>query len=198
MKKAWLNMKHGLMHRHTVNVKENRMQAVNNDLSKKWLGILIGLIVFGVSATVILISITIKHKPNLVDKDYYEEGRKFESTILQQQEERQALGWDMQLHIPTTIIGETVSYLLGSSGTYQFSVMDKENHPLSGAKVTLFAYRPSDSNADFKVKMVEISAGTYQAYLNFPLQGAWMLTAQARSGKDVSEVARNVYVLPPQ
>jgi nitrogen fixation protein FixH len=91
-----------------------------------------------------------------------------------------------------------VSYLLGSSGTYHFSVQDKNSLPLSGAQVTLFAYRPSDSNADLKVKMVEVSAGNYQAYLNLPLQGAWMVTAQARQGKDVSEVARDVYVLPAE
>lgn len=178
--------------------KEIAMQVTDTKLSKKWLGVLIGLVLFGVSASMVLVSITIKHKPNLVDKDYYEEGRKFESTILQQMEERKALGWDMQLQIPSTVVGETVTYLLGSSGTYQFSLQDKASHALSGAQVTLFAYRPSDSQADFKVKMVEVSAGNYRAYLNFPLQGAWMLTAQARLGKDVSEVARDVYVLPAQ
>jgi nitrogen fixation protein FixH len=174
------------------------MQITHTELSKKWLFVLIGMVLFGVSASMVLISVTLKHKPNLVDKDYYEEGRKFESTILQQMEARKALGWDMQLQIPSTIVGETVTYLLGSSGTYQFYVQDKNSHALSGAQVTLFAYRPSDSQSDMKVKMVEVSSGIYQAYLNFPLQGAWMLTAQARLGKDVSEVARNVYVLPAQ
>ena len=174
------------------------MQVIGTKLSRKWLFVLIGMVVFGVSASMVLISITLKHKPNLVDKDYYEEGRKYESTILQQMEERQALGWDMQLQIPSTIIGETITYLLGPSGTYQFTVQDKTNHPLTGAQATLFAYRPSDSQADLKVKMVEVSAGHYQAYLNLPLQGAWMLTAQARLGKDVSEVARDIYVLPGQ
>jgi nitrogen fixation protein FixH len=174
------------------------MQITHTELSKKWLFVLIGMVLFGVSASMVLISVTLKHKPNLVDKDYYEEGRKFESTILQQMEARKALGWDMQLQIPSTIVGETVTYLLGSSGTYQFYVQDKNSHALSGAQVTLFAYRPSDSQSDMKVKMVEVSSGIYQAYLNLPLQGAWMLTAQARLGKDVSEVARNVYVLPAQ
>lgn len=174
------------------------MQATNTKLSKKWLFVLIGMVLFGVSASMVLVSVTLKHKPNLVDKDYYEEGRKFESTVLQQMEARKALGWDMQLQIPSTIVGETVTYLLGPSGTYQFSVQDKTSHALSGAQATLFAYRPSDSQADLKVKMVEVSAGNYQAYLSLPLQGAWMLTAQVRLGKDVSEVARNVYVLPAQ
>ncbi|MEO8343482.1 MAG: FixH family protein [Gallionella sp.] len=174
------------------------MQVAPTELSKKWLVVLIGLVIFGVSASMILISITMKHKPNLVDKNYYENGRAYESTVLQQVTERQALGWDMQLQIPSTIVGETVTYLLGSSGTYQFSVHDKDSHTLSGAQATLFAYRPSDSQSDMKVKMVEVSSGIYQAYLNLPLQGAWMLTAQARVGKDVSEVARNIYVLPAQ
>lgn len=174
------------------------MRVTDTKLSRKWLFVLIGMVLFGVSASMVLISVTLKHKPNLVDKDYYEEGRKFESTILQQMEERQALGWDMQLQIPSTVIGETITYLLGSSGTYQFSVQDRTSKPLTGAQVTLFAYRPSDSQADLKVKMVEVTAGNYQAYLNLPLQGAWMLTAQARLGKDVSEVARNIYVLPAQ
>ena len=178
--------------------KEIAMQVTHTGLSKKWLGVLIGLVVFGVSASMVLISITLKHKPNLVEKDYYESGRKHEATIPQQVAEREALGWDMKLNIPSTIVGETVTYLLGPSGTYQFSIQDKTQHALTGAQATLFAYRPSDSKADFRVKMVEVSAGIYQAYLDFPLQGAWMLTAQARLGKDVSEVARAVYVLPAQ
>jgi hypothetical protein len=115
------------------------MQITHTELSKKWLFVLIGMVLFGVSASMVLISVTLKHKPNLVDKDYYEEGRKFESTILQQMEARKALGWDMQLQIPSTIVGETVTYLLGSSGTYQFYVQDKNSHALSGAQVTLFA-----------------------------------------------------------
>lgn len=174
------------------------MQITHTELSKKWLGVLIGLVVFGVSASMVLISITLKHKPNLVDKNYYENGRAYEATVLQQVTEREALGWNMQLQTPSTIVGETVTYLLGSSGTYQFYVQDKNSQALSGAQVTLFAYRPSDSQSDMKVKMVEVSSGIYQAYLNLPLQGAWMLTAQAKLGKDVSEVARNVYVLPAQ
>ena len=174
------------------------MQVTGTKLPKKWLYVLIGMVAFGVSASMVLVSITLKHKPNLVDKEYYEKGRKFESTVMQQMEERKALGWDMKFQIPSTIIGETITYLLGSSGTYQFSVQDKNSQSLTGAQVTLYAYRPSDSRADMKVEMVEVTAGNYQAYLNLPLQGAWMLTAQARHGKDVSEVTRNIYVLPAQ
>lgn len=174
------------------------MQIVPSGLSRKWLFIWIGILIFGVSGSTFLVSYTMKNKPNLVDKDYYENGRKHEATILQQEQERRALGWTMQLHIPSTIIGETITYLMGSSGTYQFSVQDKEGKALTGADVTLFAYRPSDSRADKKIKMAEVTPGTYQVFLDLPLQGAWTLTAQARSGKEVSEVARDIYVLPAQ
>lgn len=174
------------------------MQNVQTGLSKKWLGVLIGIVIFGVSGSLVILTITTMHKPNLVDKDYYEQGRKFESTILQQMEERKSLGWDMQLQIPSTLVGETVTYLLGPSGTYQFALKDRGSQPLQGARVTLFAYRPSDSRVDFKVVMHEAGAGNYQGALSFPLEGAWTLTAQARLGKDVSEVVRNVYVLPAQ
>jgi nitrogen fixation protein FixH len=172
------------------------MQVAGSELSKKWLYILIGIVICCVSGSTFLVSYTLNHKPNLVDKDYYESGRKHEATILQQNAERQALGWDMKLVIPSTIVGETITYLMGPSGTYQFSVLDKNKQAVTGAQVLLFAYRPSDSKADFKVKMVEVSSGTYQAALSLPLQGAWMLTAQARLGSEVSEVARDVYVLP--
>jgi nitrogen fixation protein FixH len=174
------------------------MQVARTGLSKKWLFVLIGMVICGVSGSTYLISITLNNKPNLVDKDYYEHGRKHEATILEQEAERKALGWDMKLIIPSTVIGETITYLMGSSGTYQFSVKDKNQQAVTGAEVLLFAYRPSDSKADLKVKMVEISTGNYQAFLDLPLQGAWMLTAQARLGKDVSEVARDIYVLPAQ
>ena len=182
----------------TDTFKEIAMQATGGKLPRKWLFVLIGMVLFGISGSMVLLSITFKNKPNLVDKDYYEEGRKFESTIFQQMQARNALGWDMRLQIPSTIIGETITYLLGSSGTYHFSVLDKNGNPLTGAQAMLFAYRPSDSKVDLKVKMTEVAAGKYQAYLDLPLQGAWMVTAQAKLGKDVSEVARNVYVLPAE
>lgn len=169
---------------------------VTKKLSKKWLIILIAMIAFGISGSIVLMSITMNNGPNLVDKEYYEQGRKYEATVLQQAAEREALGWDMQLTIPSTIIGETITYLLGPSGTYQFSLKDRNGKPVTGAQVTLFAYRPSDSKADLRASMVEVSAGSYQGDLELPLQGAWVLTAQARLDADVSEVARNVYVLP--
>lgn len=168
---------------------------ITNTLSKKWLGVLIGMIALGISGSIVLISITLNNGPNLVDKDYYEKGRKFEATILQQMEARKALGWDMQLLIPSTLVGETITYLLGPSGTYQLMLKGR-GVPLQGAQVTLFAYRPSDSKADFKVAMHEVAAGHYRGDLKFTLEGAWTLTAQARLGKDVSEVVRDVYVLP--
>jgi len=174
------------------------MQKVLAGTSKKWLGVLIGIVAFGISGSLVILTITTKHKPNLVDEDYYEHGRKFEATIFQQMEARKTLGWDMQLQIPSELVGETITYLLGADGTYQFDLMGKDALPLRGAKVTIFAYRPSDSRADFKVDMQEAAAGNYQGNIHFPLQGAWTLTAQARLGEDVSEVARNVYVLPLQ
>ena len=171
---------------------------VTQKLSKKWLFGLIALIAFGISGSLVLLSITMKAEPNLVDKDYYEKGRKFETTILQQMEARRALGWDMQLNIPSTTKGDDVTYIFGSSGTYLLFLKDRSNLPLQGAHVTLFGYRPSDSRADFKVVMYEVAAGNYQATLTFPQEGAWTLTAQARLDKNVSEVVENVYVLPPQ
>ena len=173
------------------------MQAAKQ-VSKKWLAVLIGMIIFGISGSVVLLSITMNNGPNLVDKDYYEKGRKFESTILQQMEASKALGWEMQLHIPSPLVGDGITYLLGSSGTYHFAMKNISGQPIQGAQVTLFAYRPSDSKVDFKVTMYEVAAGDYQGTVNFPLEGAWTLTAQAKRGKDVSEVVRNVYVLPEQ
>lgn len=171
------------------------MQAAQG-LSKKWLGVLIGMIAVGISGSIVLISITMNNGPNLVDEDYYEKGRKFEATILQQMEARKALGWDMQLQIPSTLVGETITYLLGPSGVYHVVVKSKTSQPLQDARVTLYAYRPSDSKVDFKVVMHEVAAGDYRGELSFPLEGAWTLTAQAKLGKDVSEVVRDVYVLP--
>ena len=171
---------------------------VIQESSRKWLIALIALIAFGTTGSLVLLSITMKTGPNLVDKDYYEKGRKFEKTILQQMEARKALGWDMKLVVPSTTKGDNVTYLFGSSGTYLFSLKNSQGFPLKGAQVTLFGYRPSDSRSDFKLAMYEVASGNYQATVTFPQEGAWTLTAQARLGKDVSEVVENVYVLPPQ
>ena len=112
------------------------MQVIQKS-SRKWLIALIALIALGTTGSLVLLSITMKAGPNLVDKDYYEKGRKFEKTILQQMEARRALGWDMQLNIPSTTKGDDVTYIFGSSGTYLLSLKDRSNLPLQGAHVTL-------------------------------------------------------------
>jgi nitrogen fixation protein FixH len=62
--------------------------------------------------------------------------------------------------------------------------------------VVLYAYRPSDHEADFSVAMDRSQVGMYNADVSFTLPGIWDLIVEAKQGDDKVVTTKRISVLP--
>jgi nitrogen fixation protein FixH len=144
-------------------------------------------ILFGVGSSLALVVFALHNRPGLVDKEYYESGRKYERTVMQQLAARNALAWRT-----TTVIADPI--IVATPGLVRLSVLDKNDVPVAKGSVSLTAYRPSDATADFTVQLVESAAGDYAGTVGFPLKGSWELRFRIQRGDDVFDVTRRIQV----
>ncbi len=162
---------------------QSNKQAFRNPWVLAWIGGII--LVFGVNIAFIITAFVTN--PGLVEKDYYEKGRSQEAHFMADKKRRAELGWQMKLeavNLPVT----------GQPVRYTFSIVDTKGIPIDGDKATLYAYRPSDANADFSTDMQKIAPGVYSAELIYSLKGAWVITAVLQKGKDSLEVKKRISV----
>jgi nitrogen fixation protein FixH len=139
----------------------------------------------GISMTLVIVAV--QHKPSLVSKEYYENGRHFEQTVAEQAAARKALAWKSALSMADPLP-------LAKPTPIRLDVADKDGFALKGAAITVRAYRPSDANADFSVELRETEAGKYAGMIAFPLKGAWELVMRIRRGDDVFDVTQRIRV----
>lgn len=144
-------------------------QANNRAFRNPWVIGWIALVIIVLVVNITMISLAVTTNPGLVDKDYYEKGRAFERNAQKQIAARNALGWSGRLDISDEVARNQPT-------TVRFSVVDGAGLPMSGLKVALVNYRPSDATADFTTAMEEFSPGQYQAALSYPLKGLWEVT----------------------
>jgi nitrogen fixation protein FixH len=144
-------------------------------------------ILFGVGSSIALVVFALQNRPGLVDKEYYESGRKYERTVMQQLAARNALAWRTAVVLPEPI-------LVATPGLVRLSVFDKNDTAVTQSIVTLTAYRPSDASADFTLPLVESGAGDYAGTIRFPLKGNWELKFRIQRGDDVFDVTRKIQV----
>ncbi len=128
-----------------------------------WL--LLVLTVIAVNAYMIMQSMN--DFPGLVVEDFYERGQNYEENI----HKKIANNEKWLTHF-------TISEALENKPTtIHFTITDK-NHVFKVAeKVTLFAYRPSNSKKDFSVDMTLVDNKYYQSTMNFNSKGKWDLLA---------------------
>lgn len=144
-------------------------QSNNRAFRNPWVIGWIALVVIVLAVNITFISLAFTTNPGLVDKDYYEKGRDFERNVQKQIAARNALGWSGRLDISDELSRN-------QSSPVRFSIVDDKGLPLSGLKVALINYRPSDANADFTSEMKEFSPGQYEATVSYPLKGLWEVT----------------------
>ena len=116
---------------------QSNPQAMRNPWAIAWLAV---VAVF-LSVNVVFFILAWATSPGLVVQDYYEQGREYEQNALKIQAAQNRLNWETRLEIPQNIV-------LNSSDMYRFSAVDRRGLPIAGAAVKLFAYRPSDADAD--------------------------------------------------
>jgi len=138
-----------------------------------WVIAWIALVLAVLAVNLVMIYLSTVNNPGLVVDDYYERGKNYEETLLKRRAEDP--GWQMRLIEPTGIE-------VGRPSVFGLEVRKSDGSLLDPDRVTLFAYRPSDSKKDFEVPMQEVAPGSFQAEVRFPLKGVWDLLVAVRSG----------------
>nr|VFJ78016.1 MAG: Nitrogen fixation protein FixH [Candidatus Kentron sp. FW] len=138
-----------------------------------------------------MIYLAIDSNPGLVVEDYYERGQNYEETILS----RRALSRNLSLEVEVPPWIER-----GKPATFQFTGTDKSGRPIHPDAVTLHAYRPSDTTADFSIPMTKIPPATkagpdrYLAEVVFPLGGVWDIVVAVKQGETEHNVPTRIIV----
>jgi len=160
---------------------QDNPQAMRNPWILGWMGI-IGMF-FAFNAVFIYFAITTN--PGLVTEDYYDQGRAYEENVLKIRAAQEALNWETKLAIPGKII-------TNRPDTIRFSAVDSRGLPIMDADVSVVAYRPSDADADFKVRLAQAAPGQYQALIAFPLPGIWDLNVKVVDGENTFEASHRI------
>ena len=166
----------------------NISQKNNEALKNPWvLGLLAFLVTF-LSANAIFIYMAFKHPPSLVVEDFYERGERFEETQKRIEAEKD-LGWTGTFLFPAKA-------RVNQSQNYEVLIHDQNSTALQLDSLVIYAYRPSDAQADFSAEMNKTSPGLYSAELSFSLPGTWDLIAEAKQGEKEFLVMKRISISP--
>lgn len=165
-------------------ISQENSQAMRNP----WvLGLLAFLLTF-LSANAVFIYMAFKSAPSLVVDDFYEKGEAYQQTREQIAKEK-ALGWSGMLMVPA-------NSRVNQTQTYEALIQGKNSAGLMLDSVTLYAYRPSDAEADFSVEMDKSAVGSYKADVSFNLPGTWDIIVEAKRGEDSHMITRRIRIDP--
>jgi len=160
---------------------------LKEDFKSPWFLAVLALIGVALAGTIWMAVIASSTSPGLVSEEYYEKGKNY---FHETPKETTAPGWRLNLLVPP-------APEVGVTEDYRLYLIDEAGQPVSTAKITLYAYRPSDAKADFSVKMVKSDLGTFIASMAFPLPGTWDLIAQVESSGKQLEVTQRVFIRKP-
>lgn len=162
-------------------------QENKKGLRNPWLLGMMGaiILVLGVNGTFIWFAT--HNRSTLVDRDYSTKNRKTNAAVVSDLQEQKALAWKATIRQPKSIV-------MGSPAGFEISVVDREGVPVNGT-MEVEAYRASDDSKDFSTAFREVSPGSYQGYISFPLKGYWELHIRVKRGKDVFEVGADKLVV---
>ena len=128
--------------------------------------------------------------PGLVVDDFYERGQDYEENIHKKIENNEK--WVTEFQIDEIYLNKPT--------VISIAVSDKAGVSASPEKVTLYVYRPSNSQIDFNVPM-KLSADkllngkpVYQATVTFEAKGKWDLLASINIDGVEVNYANNVFV----
>ncbi len=160
---------------------QDNPQAMRNP----WVLAGMGMVSTFLLVNAVFIYYAITTSPGLVVEDYYDQGRDYENNVMKIMAAQNALNWETKLAIPGRIFTERAD-------TFRFSAVDSRGVPIMDADVSVVAYRPSDADADFKVRLNQAAPGQYQALIAFPLPGIWDLNITVVNGEDTFNMSHRI------
>jgi nitrogen fixation protein FixH len=146
-----------------------------------WL--LLVLTVMAVNAFMIMKSVN--DFPGLVVDDFYERGQDYEENIHKKIQNNQK--WQPKFQMDLVYLNQPVNVF--------FSLNDQAGKPAPVEKVTLFAYRPSNSKKDFSVAMKQSEEKEiYLVSMRFDTKGKWDLLASVIIDGTEVNYAKSIFV----
>ncbi|MCW9014482.1 MAG: FixH family protein [Gammaproteobacteria bacterium] len=168
--------------------KKSFSQDNPNPWRNPWVIGWLALVAIVLLVNIVMISLAFITNPGLVSEDYYERGQEHEQNVRSRIAARETLGWTVSTDFPQNPVQNRKEL-------YRFNIVDKAGNPLTGADVSLNAYRPSDAEADFNVKMTETLTGLYEARITYPLKGIWELNISINRDNDAYDFTRRSSVI---
>ena len=143
-------------------------------------------VVLVVNLTLVILGVSTN--PGLVIDNFYDRGQNHEKNWASKQ--ARDPGWVMQADVPQDLV-------VGEPKSLRFFLVDKAGRPAVVEEAHFYAYRPSDSQRDFDLPMIEEGPGRYRVDVNFPLVGAWDTLVAVRHGGEEFTHGRRVQVPGP-
>src|SRR5487761_1986615 len=162
----------------------SKAQGVISQANKKswrnpWFIGIIAVVVTALLVNSMLFWYAYHNKSTLVDHEYSTKDRKSDTETIDDIQAHNALAWKTTIKLPKTVV-------LNVPAAYEIDVTDKQGVPVTG-EMEVVAYRPSDAEKDFVTNFKEISSGSYQGYISFPLKGYWELRIRVKRDKEIFE-----------
>lgn len=106
---------------------------------------------------------------------------------LQQIEDQKALGWQVKILGLKEIKPNQASII-------RLQLLDKNNQPVTGAKIHLALWRMANSRDDQALEFEEKTAGEYQVSCTLPAEGRWLTHLQIVKGDDQYTAKQSLFV----
>lgn len=151
-----------------------------------WIRFCIGLLLTVVVVNLSFVVISTITNPGLVTEEYYRYGMQ-QNRIDKMHRKQLERGWQVEMIIPAKIEP-------GTAFNVQVKAMDKQGTPITGARLELVAYRPSDADQDTTISLQEVSGGNYAASLNLPSIGIWDINLLFESEGEKHSLRQRIYV----
>jgi nitrogen fixation protein FixH len=147
-----------------------------NKPSLRWPVAIVGIIVLHVAAMVTVILIATRDRSFAVEPNHYQKALAWDAFSARARAS-EALGWK--------IVSRTDAALdrAGMRGL-QLSITDRNDKPLTGARVAVLAFPHARGEERIRVDLVEGEAGHYQAHAAMARTGLWELRVVAERGGD--------------
>lgn len=150
-----------------------------------WVRACIGLLLTVMMINVGFILLSSNSDPGLVTEEYYKYGMQQNKVdkMFRKQLER---GWQVELSMPTKIEP-------GKTFQVQVIAMDKQGAPISGGRMELTCYRPSNASQDLSITLKEVAAGKYTASASLPVAGIWDINLLFEAKGEQHSVRRRIH-----
>ncbi len=151
-----------------------------------WIRACIGLFLTVMLVNFSFVMVSSNTSPGLVTEEYYKYGmqQNKQDKMFRKQVER---GWQVELSMPDEIEA-------GKVFDMQVNVLNKQGDPISGGRMELVCYRPSDADKDISIALKEVSNGRYATPVTLSDIGIWDINLLFESGGEKHSLSRRIHV----